>query len=125
MIPKVTVDSSSLRPIGRTRLYEDLVERLGEFVIRTNLTPGARFPPERELASRLGVSRSSLRQALAVLEAQGFIEVRHGGGVFLRRSRGFGGVLHKLLERRGRLPGGRGGASAGRGGGGGGGRAGG
>jgi GntR family transcriptional repressor for pyruvate dehydrogenase complex len=80
------------------------VERLGEFVIRTNLEVGGRFPPERELASRLLVSRSSLRQALAVLEAQGFIEVRHGGGVFLRRSRGFGGVLHRLVERRARLP---------------------
>ena len=100
----MTVDTSPLRPLGRTRLYEDLVERLGEFVIRTNLAVGERFPPERELASRLQVSRASLRQALAVLEAQGFIEVRHGGGVFLRRSRGFGGMLHKLVERRGRLP---------------------
>jgi GntR family transcriptional repressor for pyruvate dehydrogenase complex len=90
--------------VGRTRLYEDLVERLTEYVVRTNLQVGARFPPERELATRLGVSRASLRQALAVLEAQGFIEVRHGGGVFLRRSRGFGGVLHKLVERRARLP---------------------
>ncbi len=104
IIVSVTLDSSPLRPIGRTRLYEDLVERLTEFVVRTNLQVGARFPPERELASRLGVSRASLRQALAVLEAQGFIEVRHGGGVFLRRSRGFGGVLHKLVERRARLP---------------------
>jgi GntR family transcriptional repressor for pyruvate dehydrogenase complex len=90
--------------VDRTRLYEDLVERLTEYVVRTNLQVGARFPPERELATRLGVSRASLRQALAVLEAQGFIEVRHGGGVFLRRSRGFGGVLHKLVERRARLP---------------------
>ena len=104
IIPCVSLDTSPLRPLGRTRLYEDLVERLGEFVIRTNLGVGERFPPERELASRLQVSRASLRQALAVLEAQGFIEVRHGGGVFLRRSRGFGGVLHKLVERRGRLP---------------------
>jgi GntR family transcriptional regulator, transcriptional repressor for pyruvate dehydrogenase complex len=100
----VTVDTSPLRPVGRTRLYEDLVDRLGEFVIRTNLEVGERFPPERELASRLNVSRASLGQALAVLEAQGFIEIRHGGGVFLRRRRGFGGVLHKLVERRGRLP---------------------
>jgi GntR family transcriptional repressor for pyruvate dehydrogenase complex len=104
IIRRVTVDTSPLRPLGRTRLYEDLVERLGEFVIRTDLDVGERFPPERELASRLGVSRASLRQALAVLEAQGFIEVRHGGGVFLRRRRGFGGVLHKLVERRARLP---------------------
>ncbi|MGA7910261.1 MAG: FadR/GntR family transcriptional regulator [Candidatus Dormiibacterota bacterium] len=100
----MTLDTSPLRPLGRTRLYEDLVERLGELVVRTNLRVGERFPPERELAARLEVSRASLRQALAVLEAQGFIEVRHGGGVFLRRSRGFGGVLHKLVERRARLP---------------------
>ena len=100
----MAADTSPLRPLGRTRLYEDLVERLAEFVIRTNLEVGGRFPPERELASRLEVSRASLRQALAVLEAQGFIEVRHGGGVFLRRSRGFGGMLHKLVERRARLP---------------------
>jgi GntR family transcriptional regulator, transcriptional repressor for pyruvate dehydrogenase complex len=104
IIGSVALDTSPLRPLGRTRLYEDLVERLGEFVIRTNLEVGGRFPAERELASRLGVSRASLRQALAVLEAQGFIEVRHGGGVFLRRNRGFGGVLHRLVERRARLP---------------------
>jgi GntR family transcriptional repressor for pyruvate dehydrogenase complex len=100
----VSTDSSPLRPLDRPRLYEDLVDRLGEFVVRTNLEVGGRFPPERELASRLGVSRASLRQALAVLEAQGFIEVRHGGGAFLRRSRGFGGMLRKLVERRARLP---------------------
>jgi len=104
IIVAVTLDTSPLRPLGRTRLYEDLIERLGEFVIRTDLKVGERFPPERELASRLQVSRASLRQALAVLEAQGFIEIRHGGGVFLRRSQGFGGVLHKLVERRARLP---------------------
>jgi GntR family transcriptional regulator, transcriptional repressor for pyruvate dehydrogenase complex len=104
IISSVTADTSPLRPLGRTHLYEDLVERLAEFVVRTNLEVGSRFPPERELASRLQVSRASLRQALAVLEAQGFIEVRHGGGVFLRRSRGFGGMLHKLVERRARLP---------------------
>lgn len=97
-------DLSPLRPLGRSRLYEDLVDRLAEFVVRTELTPGQRFPPERELASRLGVSRASIRQALAVLEAQGFIEIRHGGGIFLRRSGDFGEALHKLLERRSRLP---------------------
>jgi GntR family transcriptional repressor for pyruvate dehydrogenase complex len=100
----VSSDTSPLRPLDRSRLYEDLVDRLGEFVVRTDLEVGGRFPSERELASRLGVSRASLRQALAVLEAQGFIEVRHGGGAFLRRRRGFGGVLHKLVERRARLP---------------------
>jgi len=68
------------------------------------MRPGTRFPPERELAGQLGVSRTSIRQAIAVLEAQGFVEVRHGGGMFLRRSVDFGESLHKLLERRRRLP---------------------
>jgi len=97
-------DLSPLRPLGRSRLYEDLVDRLAEFVVRSELAPGQRFPPERELAARLGVSRASIRQALAVLEAQGFIEIRHGDGIFLRRSGAFGEALHKLLERRSRLP---------------------
>ena len=97
-------DPPPLRPLERTHLYEDLIERLGEFVIRANLEVGARFPSERKLAPRLGVSRASLSQALAVLEAQGFVDVRHGGGIFLRRSNGFGGTLHKLVERRARLP---------------------
>ncbi|MFN2451222.1 MAG: FadR/GntR family transcriptional regulator [Candidatus Dormibacteria bacterium] len=97
-------DLSPLRPLGRSRLYEELVDRLAEYVVRSELAPGERFPPERELASRLGVSRASIRQALAVLEAQGFIEVRHGEGIFLRRSAEFGEALHKLLERRSRLP---------------------
>ena len=74
----MSVDSSALRPVDRSRLYEDLVDRLGEFVIRTNLTPGARFPPERELASRLGVSvmtvahrhgRSDRKPQTAIIES--------------------------------------------------------
>ncbi len=65
---------------------------------------GDRFPPERELSQRLQVSRTSVRQAFVVLQALGFVDVRHGEGVFLRRPGGFGDSLTKLLERRRRLP---------------------
>jgi GntR family transcriptional repressor for pyruvate dehydrogenase complex len=94
----------ALRPLERSRLYEDLVERLGEYVEEANMVAGDHFPPERELAQRLGVSRTSIRQALVVLQAQGFVDIRHGGGAFLRRSRGFGESLPRLMERRRRLP---------------------
>jgi GntR family transcriptional repressor for pyruvate dehydrogenase complex len=68
------------------------------------MAAGDRFPPERELSAMLQVSRTSVRQALVVLQALGFVDVRHGEGVFLRRTRGFGDSFTKLLERRHRLP---------------------
>src|SRR6202165_4237845 len=96
--------TAALRPPERSRLYEDLGERLGQLVHESSMAPGDRFPPERELAQRLRVSRTSIRQAMVVLQAQGFVDVRHGEGIFLRRLRGFGESLPKLLERRRRLP---------------------
>jgi GntR family transcriptional regulator, transcriptional repressor for pyruvate dehydrogenase complex len=96
--------TSALRPLERTRLYEDVGERLGEFVRESGMAPGDQFPPERELAHQLRVSRTSVRQSFVVLRALGFVDVRHGEGVFLRRTRGFGESLTKLLERRRRLP---------------------
>lgn len=93
-----------LRPLERNRLYEDVGHRLGEFVTATAMTPGAQFPPERELSRQLGVSRTSVRQAFVVLQALGYVDIRHGEGVFLRRIRGFGESFNKLVERRRRLP---------------------
>ena len=95
---------TALRPLERSRLYEDLVDRLGEFVRESRMTEGDRFPAERELSHHLGVSRTSVRQAMVVLEAQGFVDIRHGEGVFLRRLRHFGESLPRLIERRRRLP---------------------
>jgi GntR family transcriptional repressor for pyruvate dehydrogenase complex len=97
--------AAALRPLERSRrLYEDVGERLGEFVHESRMAPGDQFPAERELAHRLRVSRTSVRQSFVVLQALGFVDVRHGEGVFLRRTRGFGESLTKLLERRRRLP---------------------
>ncbi|MGH7608409.1 MAG: FadR/GntR family transcriptional regulator [Candidatus Dormibacteria bacterium] len=94
----------ALRPIARSRLYEDLVDRLGEYVEEAGMVAGDRFPAERDLAQQLAVSRTSIRQALVVLQAQGFVDIRHGDGAFLRRTRGFGESLPRLMERRRRLP---------------------
>ncbi len=96
--------TAALRPLERSRLYEEVGERLAEFVGESGMVPGDQFPAERELAHRLRVSRTSVRQSFVVLQALGFVDVRHGDGVFLRRTRGFGESLTKLLERRRRLP---------------------
>lgn len=93
-----------LRPMARTRLYEQVVERLRGYVATNGLHTGDRLPAERELAERLGVSRASVREAIVALEVQGLVEVRHGGGTYLLRDRLKAEPLETLIERRRRLP---------------------
>jgi GntR family transcriptional repressor for pyruvate dehydrogenase complex len=75
--------ASALHPVRRSRLYEQVAERLREHIDVEGLRPGDRLLSERELAERLGVSRTSVRQALTALEVTGIVEIRHGGGVFI------------------------------------------
>src|SRR6266536_2951129 len=89
----------SLRPVARPRLYEQLVERLLALVHELHLAPGDRFPPERELAAALDVSRATLRQALVALEVQGVVEVRHGNGAILRANPPHDTVLALMREQ--------------------------
>jgi GntR family transcriptional regulator, transcriptional repressor for pyruvate dehydrogenase complex len=74
---------SPLRPIRRTALYEEVVDRLREFIDVHQLKPGDKLVPERELAEQLGVSRTSVRQALTALRVLGMIDVRPGDGVYV------------------------------------------
>ncbi|MGI8439211.1 MAG: FadR/GntR family transcriptional regulator [Thermoleophilaceae bacterium] len=75
----------SLGPILRVPLYQAVAARLRELIRSDGLRPGERLPPERELARRLGVSRTSLRQALTAIHVMGLVEIRHGDGVFVLR----------------------------------------
>jgi GntR family transcriptional repressor for pyruvate dehydrogenase complex len=56
------------------------------FIRSERLQPGDRLPAERQLASQLGVSRTSLRQGLTALRVEGLIDVRRGHGMVLIRS---------------------------------------
>lgn len=78
----------NLQPIARSPLYEQVVDRLRAFIEAQGLAPGDRLMPERELAERLGVSRTSVRQALTALRVMGLVEIKHGEGVFLLRAPG-------------------------------------
>lgn len=72
------------KPIRPKKLSEEIVEQIKELISRGELNPGQRIPSERELASFLGVSRPSVREAIMVLEAMGFLESRQGGGTYVR-----------------------------------------
>lgn len=73
-----------LRPVKRTRLYEDVVAQIEHLIRTKELCPGDRLPSERELAAILGIGRASVREALRTLDSTGLIEVRSGQGAFLR-----------------------------------------
>lgn len=97
--------ADALRPVeARTRLYEQVLDRLRNYVVEGGLRAGDRLPPERDLAARLGVSRASVKQAIVVLEVQGLVEARHGGGTYLVRDSLEVEPVEQLVERRRRLP---------------------
>jgi len=73
-----------LEPIRPKKISEEIVEQIKNLIAKGELKPGDRIPSERDLATMLGVSRPSVREAIMVLEATGFVESRQGGGTFVR-----------------------------------------
>lgn len=69
-----------------TPIYEEVARQLRNAIEQDGLSEGDRLPAERRLAQRLGVSRASVREALAVLRTAGIVEPRRGDGVYLRRN---------------------------------------
>jgi GntR family transcriptional repressor for pyruvate dehydrogenase complex len=93
-----------LKPLARTRLYEQVAQQIMEWVGENGLTTGDRLLPERELAARLGVSRATVSQALVALEVVGVVAVRHGDGAVLTDASGSAKVLDALRAHAKRLP---------------------
>ena len=77
--------SDLLRPVRLGNAFEDTVARLLETIRLGVLAPGESLPPERELATRLGVSRDTVREAIKSLADAGYLVSRRGryGGTFL------------------------------------------
>ena len=74
-----------LAPVRTGNAFEETVERLLAVIKLGLVAPGDRFPAERELAVRLGISRITLREALRELQQAGYVESRRGrlGGTFV------------------------------------------
>jgi DNA-binding FadR family transcriptional regulator len=72
-------------PVRPASTFEETVERLGSAIRLGLLAPGSKLPPERELARRLRISRSTLRQALTALVQSGHLVSQRGrtGGTFV------------------------------------------
>src|SRR3954451_18126271 len=97
-------DGASLRPVSRPRLYEQVMSQLQLWIAENGLEGGDRLPPERELATRLGVSRATVSQALVAMEVVGMVSVRHGDGVILIEPEGSTKVVRALRRHARQLP---------------------
>ncbi|MBE7203857.1 MAG: FadR family transcriptional regulator [Parafilimonas terrae] len=75
-------DVSSVRS-GERRRYQQVADAIRALIQQKRFGSGDRLPAERELASQLGVSRPSLREALIALEIEGTIEIRMGSGLYV------------------------------------------
>ncbi|NED94825.1 FadR family transcriptional regulator [Phytoactinopolyspora alkaliphila] len=67
----------------RKPLYQEAQQRLRDYILDHQLTPGAGLPPEGELANELGISRLSLREATKSLETLGVIKAVPGRGLYV------------------------------------------
>ena len=74
-----------LAPIKSTRIYEEIVRQVKAMIADGKLKGGDRLPPERDLAEKFVVSRTSVREALRALESLGLVEIRPGEGTFVRQ----------------------------------------
>jgi GntR family transcriptional regulator, transcriptional repressor for pyruvate dehydrogenase complex len=73
------------QPAGGGRRSDHVVREIRKAIVRRELRPGQKLPPEQDLARQFGVSRSALREALRSLELSGYLSVRrgYGGGTFV------------------------------------------
>lgn len=84
-----------------------VLSRVQTWIAASDLSEGARLPPERDLSATLGVSRAELRKALLVMESNGVIARQVGRGTFIskkpkqRKSDGTSDVVSNLAERTG------------------------
>jgi GntR family transcriptional repressor for pyruvate dehydrogenase complex len=76
--PKARRSTQSWRPIPRSRTYSYVIDQVDEQIVSGALGVGDRLPPERDLASMLGVGRGAVREAMRVLEAYGVVRTETG-----------------------------------------------
>ncbi|MCE9684271.1 FadR/GntR family transcriptional regulator [Halomonas alkalisoli] len=108
---QLTTQAMPTEPFGgtleRSSVAMQLLERIKSALIRGELKPGDYLPSESELTQALGIGKSSVREAIKMLQAIGIVEVRRGQGTMIRREPGdpivdpmaFGMILARGMTR--------------------------
>lgn len=78
-----STEPMKFQKLAPTRIFEQAAEQIQELISNGSLLAGQKLPTEQELCRQLNVSRSSVREALRLLEAEGYVEVKRGSGTFV------------------------------------------
>ena len=73
----------NFKPIKTRKIYQEIIEQIKGMISDGSLCPGDRLMSERELAERMQVGRSAVREAFRVMEAMDIIKIRPGEGTFI------------------------------------------
>jgi GntR family transcriptional repressor for pyruvate dehydrogenase complex len=79
-----STSTAGFETVRKVRRYEQVAEQIRRLISSGALKAGDLLPPERELAEKLGVGRSSIRDAVRTLEVMGILEPRQGHGTVVR-----------------------------------------
>ena len=69
--------------IQRTSLQSEIIRYIQNYIQENNLKPGDRLPSQEKLIEMMGVSRTSLREAMKTLEARNVLEAKNGKGIYV------------------------------------------
>jgi len=73
-----------IKTINKRRYFNNVLLQLQSMIINKSLKQGDKLPPERELASDFEISRTSVREAIRLLELLRIVEIRQGDGIYVR-----------------------------------------
>jgi GntR family transcriptional regulator, transcriptional repressor for pyruvate dehydrogenase complex len=97
--------SGVFTPVRRASSFDGVLRQIEDAIVSRHYQNGDRLPNERDLSQALGVSRSTVREALRVLEVMGLVEIKLGatGGIFVTLPDGHmvGKALEALIRFRG------------------------
>lgn len=71
-----------LKPVTKERIYRDIIKQIQCAIEQKEIKPGDRLPSERNLAEHLSVSRTSVKEAISVLDSSGIVYIKPGVGIF-------------------------------------------
>ncbi len=72
-----------IHPVTRTTVTEQVLNQLGDLILKDKIKPGEKLPTERDLASMFGTTRARVREALRALALIGLIDTRPGDGTYV------------------------------------------
>lgn len=84
MRPSMNKESTDNISLTRETLPKQVAAQIEELILSESLCPNDKLSSERDLASRLGVSRNVVREAVQVLVSRGLVEIRPGNGTYIR-----------------------------------------